>query len=148
MDLQENKNIVNFSNFKLENKHNTLLQRGLKFCPTPGKPNLGDLREDLDHLHTRLRQIAFFENPEDSYEPQVTDESKDLGDKKLEPFENKKFRLISNFKGCHTSQNVEAFIIANENDFNRTRLSKKLDRHNITAKENKALKDLSKTMTS
>ncbi len=145
MDPQENKNVVNLSTLTLEKEHITLLQRGLKFCPTPGKPNIGDLRDDLYRLHTRLRQIAFFENPEDSYTKTVTiDNLDDSSDNtKSEPFEDRKFRLKSNFKGCHTSQNLEAFIIANENDFNNTKLSNKYYRQNVTSKESKALKTLS-----
>ena len=64
MDMESQRNVINLSTFDLTTNHISLLERGLKFCPTPGKPNIGELREDMDHLHTRLRQVAFFENPE------------------------------------------------------------------------------------
>ena len=62
----ENKGIVNLSDKILSESEQTLLLKGLKFCPTPGSPDIGQLRDDMDKLHKRLSQIAFFENPEDS----------------------------------------------------------------------------------
>ena len=58
------KSVVNISDFVLNEHHVSLLTRGLKFCPTPPGPNPGQLREDMDRFHTRMRQIAFFENRE------------------------------------------------------------------------------------
>ena len=65
--LMQNKSIVNLS-INLNRDHISVLNRGLKFCPSPTSPNVGELREDLDRFHKRLRQIAFFENPEDILE--------------------------------------------------------------------------------
>ncbi len=64
-DKYTQKSVINYSTMKLSDNHISLLSKGLKFCPTPGHPNTGDLREDMDKLHTRMRWIAFFENPED-----------------------------------------------------------------------------------
>ena len=58
------KSVVNLSTFKLNEYHTQVLQRGLKFCPTPPAPNTGQLRQDLDRLHNRMRQISFFDNKE------------------------------------------------------------------------------------
>ncbi len=112
-----NKYVANYSTYKLDQHHLAILSKGLKFCPSPGKPNLGDLREDLDRLHTRLRQIAFFENPEDSFESTGNTDTPTpdkIIPKQFEPFEHPKFKLKSNFKGSQTTPNLEAFIIANE----------------------------------
>jgi len=57
----EDKTVVNLSTFPLTAEHISLLKRGLKFCPTPAAPDAGQLREDMDRYHNRLRQIAFFE---------------------------------------------------------------------------------------
>ncbi len=148
MDPNHNRNVVNYSSTPLEPEHITLLERGLKFCPSPGKPNLGEFRDDIDRLHTRLRQMAFFENPENSYSTQDTEINHDSINATPEPFEDRKFRLKSNFKGCQTSNNLEAFIIANENDFNSKKPSTKFYRRNITKSENTALKQLSQNFTS
>ena len=58
------KSVVNLSSFKLNEYHTQVLQRGLKFCPTPPAPNPGQLRQDMDCLHNRMRQISFFDNKE------------------------------------------------------------------------------------
>ena len=63
LDLDNSaRSVVNLSNFQLNESHISLLQRGLKFCPTPSAPDAGQLRQDMDRLHTRMRQIAFFNN--------------------------------------------------------------------------------------
>ena len=43
--------VVNLSYFILEPHHVSLLKKGLTFCPTPGEPDMADLRRDLDHFH-------------------------------------------------------------------------------------------------
>ena len=53
--------VVNLSNRPLTQYEITLLQRGLKFCPTPACPDPGDGRADLDALHRRLRLMSFYE---------------------------------------------------------------------------------------
>ena len=59
-----NKSVVNLSNFELNENHISLISRGLMFCPTPANPDPVLLKEDMDHFHTRLCQIAFFDNKE------------------------------------------------------------------------------------
>ena len=51
----ENKFVLNLSNVSLNKDHISLLSKGLNFCPTPGEPDPGQERTDLDNLHTRLR---------------------------------------------------------------------------------------------
>ena len=58
-----NPKVVNLSSKSLTRAQVSLLSRGLKFCPTPSTPDIGLLREDLNKMHKRLRQIAFFEAP-------------------------------------------------------------------------------------
>ena len=52
--------VLNLSTHTLTANELSLLERGLNFCPTPGEPNLGDLRRDLDDFHRRLKIKAFF----------------------------------------------------------------------------------------
>ncbi len=144
MEPHTDKYVANYSTYTLDQDHISLLSKGLKFCPSPGKPDTGELREDMDRLHTRLRQIAFFENPEDKFDPKVTNKinSNEIISKELEPFEHQKFKLKSNFKGAQTSPNLEAFIIANEKDFNDMKPCKKYYKQNVTKNERLALKAL------
>jgi hypothetical protein len=58
------KRVVNLSDHVLTKDEYSVLTKGLKFCPTPNKPDPGELKQDLDRLHKRLRQIAFYDNPE------------------------------------------------------------------------------------
>ena len=58
------KNVVNLSDMQLSEHHISVLTRGLKFCPTPGPPDPGELRDDMDRMHKRLRQIALYEGSE------------------------------------------------------------------------------------
>ena len=54
--------VVNLSSLNLSQPQLSLLSRGLSFCPTPGEPDLGVLKEDLDRFHMGLRRKAFFAN--------------------------------------------------------------------------------------
>ena len=100
------KSIVNLSDFNLNEHHISLLSRGLKFCPTQGPPNAGELREDMDRVHRRLRQIAFFDNPENDT-PSTGDTQAVLslpdylGDNitSTSPFKHRKFKLPATGKG-------------------------------------------------
>lgn len=42
--LDCNKSVINLSSFQLNQDHISLLGKGLSFCPTPGEPDLGELR--------------------------------------------------------------------------------------------------------
>jgi hypothetical protein len=49
------------SNHVLTDAQLSILEKGLKFCPTPGEPHMGNLRRDLDSFHRQLRLNVFFE---------------------------------------------------------------------------------------
>jgi len=53
--------VVNLSDRVLKVDEITPLQRGLKFCPRPPCPDPGQIREDLDALHRRMRLMACYE---------------------------------------------------------------------------------------
>ena len=53
--------VVNLSDFPLNDDHKSLLSLGLSFCPTPGEPDMGDIKKDLDRLHWKLRLKSAFE---------------------------------------------------------------------------------------
>ena len=56
--MYSDKEVVSLSCRKLTEDELSVLSKGLKFCPTPDTPDPGEVREDLDKLHKRLRQIA------------------------------------------------------------------------------------------
>ena len=59
-------NVINLSDHPLTESQKEILNKGLKFCPTPGEPQMGDLRKDLDKYHRSLRTHCFFSKKEES----------------------------------------------------------------------------------
>ena len=57
-------NVINLSDHVLTIPQHEILNKGLKFCPTPGEAQMGDLRRDLDKYHRSLRLKSHF-NPID-----------------------------------------------------------------------------------
>ena len=43
--------VVNLSDHALTADQRSLLELGLKFCPTPGEPDMGEIKKDLDIFH-------------------------------------------------------------------------------------------------
>ena len=69
--IQSNPFVVNLSSNPLTTEQMSRLSKGLNFCPTPGDPDLADVRNDLDRVHQRLRQKQHFLHPSQttSYPP-------------------------------------------------------------------------------
>ena len=61
---KEPPSVVNLSEYDLQDSELSVLSRGLNFCPTPGEPDMGHLRRDMDTFHRTLRIKTFF-NPQD-----------------------------------------------------------------------------------
>ena len=53
--LSDLENAVNLSDHTLSDAEKSVLRNGLKFCPTPGQPHIGETRCDLDRFHCSLR---------------------------------------------------------------------------------------------
>jgi len=93
--------VVNISDVKLSKAELDLLSKGLNFCPTPGEPDFGEIRRDLDTFHTRLRQKNYFAEqtgPDREQEGECITDSPDPGPT---PFNHRKFNLPS---GLHQAQ--------------------------------------------
>jgi len=52
--------IVNLSDYNLTEAQTSLLNKGLKFCPTPCSVDFATARADLDNFHRGLRLYCFF----------------------------------------------------------------------------------------
>ena len=61
--------VVNLSDCPLSEACMSLLRKGLKFCPTPPAPAMGDLRRDMDDFHRRVKLCAHFNEPDVSHLP-------------------------------------------------------------------------------
>ena len=143
------KSIVNLSSLNLSKEHVSLLKKGLKFCPTPKPQNSGELREDMDRLHKRLRQIAFYESPGSDTDllalPPASLPTLPPDDNlhSLDPFKHRKFKLKAGGKGPPGPQTLEAMIVMNEHEFNTRPMVKPSPRNNLTPSERVALRELS-----
>ena len=133
--------IVNLSKKVLSEAENTLLEKGLKFCPTR-KVNPGDQRKELDKFHRSLRIKQFFDKNTDVTDPkQPTLQflGQAFTDKDLE----QKLKTKSGWIPPPGSSSLEGFITANEVALTNKDYNFDL-RPNITKPEKKALKDLSR----
>ena len=131
--------IVNLSSYQLTQSQISVLQRILKFCPTPLAPNPGDLWSDKDRLQKRLRQIAFFDSPDNDDTLSATPLPDNL--KSLEPFKHRKFKLPSQGKWPVEPQNLESMIAANEYDLQKCPVHRSYC-SNLTPSEWKAIEEL------
>ena len=141
------RSVVNLSSFRLSEHHISLLQCGLKFCPTTPAPNAGQRREDLDRFHTRMRQIAFFDNIEnnnDSTTSFINTTPTLIANPMAStvPFKHLKFRLKSNWVVPMGPTNLEAMIACNELQYNALPIFKPSFKTNISLEERLALKEL------
>ena len=135
--------VVNCSNKTLSEDEITLLQKGLKFCPTPACPDPGQSRDDLNSLHRRLRLMAFFDEQNKDNANQTS--QLPAGNKNLQstaPFKHFSFKNKSTWKGPVGPTNLEAFIASNIVDFNTRPTYAPPKKQNLTDREIKALKGL------
>ncbi len=64
----DDNSVVNLSKHPLTEAQRSILSKGLTFCPTPGEPDMGELRGDFDKFHRRLKLFTHFNRdsvPED-----------------------------------------------------------------------------------
>jgi len=59
--------IINISNHILSQEEINILQKGLKFCPTPEKQNTDELRGDVIDFTKKLRLAEMFYGTEDKF---------------------------------------------------------------------------------
>ena len=130
--------VVNLSDYKLNEAEISILAKGMKFCPTPGEPNFGLLREDLDQYHTRIKRKLFFSNLP------VDEDTNPTGIGNLhtdnDAFRDSKFKEASKWKPPPIV-NLEIFCRQNEYDL----LSHKVPKNNfqnLTRSERDAIKSL------
>jgi hypothetical protein len=46
--------VINLSNLKITEKQEKVLEKGLTFCPTPGRPDYSEIWLDFKELHRKL----------------------------------------------------------------------------------------------
>ena len=146
--------VINLSDHHLTNAQTSLLSKGLKFCPTPGEPNQGDLWRDLQKYHRSLRRTAAI-NKFKVARPEKLNLTFEEALEYLEqnpipihfenmdnqtPFQNRKFKTESKWNPPGP-KDLEHFIAKNELLLSQT-VPKDCKIHNITQSECKAMSEL------
>ena len=126
--------IVNLSSRKLSDNEIKLLEKGLKFTPTPLKPNIQELNEEITEFTRKIRLVEYFEGNEDENDESLVrnksnwippkGRDKDLEsfvsnvrDIPLHPNENNiKYNLLKPQQNCITSLANDKNIIIKEAD--------------------------------
>jgi len=138
------RSVVNLSDFLLTPSMESLLSKGLNFCPTPGEQDIHELRQDLDKFHVSLRRKQFFSkkvDPNTSLDVSLTQQlsnttmCEDDG-----PFNHPKFKNPSNWNPIGPA-NLEAMIIFNEHKLNEY-VPTSPPNQNLTPEEHQALQEL------
>ena len=123
-------NVVNLSDYILSDAKKSVLINGLKFCPTPGEPHMGETRRDLGRFHRPLRLECHF--------------GKDQRETSIGPFNNTrdlKLKSNSNWNPLTGPSNIETVINIKELGL----LDKKITapkQKNISLEEKEALRTL------
>ena len=130
---------MNLSDHSLTPGQIALLSKGLKFCPTPGQPELADIKCDLDRFHRSLRLKHFFSDNQDSLTASQTSTTSLLGGD-TEGFDHPNLMNKSKWspKG---PPSLECFITTNETRF-INRSTYRQPRDNLSHAERIALKEL------
>ena len=90
--------VVNLSTHLLTPAQYKLLCRGLKFCPSPGEPDLSSYQADLTRYHVRLKRYLHFLKPKRNPSSNPNTSSSilptqvDPSDDENQPFQHQKFK--------------------------------------------------------
>ena len=125
----ERKNtVVNLSSKVLSESENSLLQKGLNFCPTPSKPALSSIHNDLEKFYNNLRWKLFLSQPlaGNSMEKSI------LGSK-----------LLKSETTHRPPQAVHSFASMNDIQLSKSKIISP-SYHNLSSVEKKSIKNLLK----
>ena len=127
----ERKNtVVNLSSRKLSDSEETLLQKGLNFCPTPGEPSLADIHSDLEKFHNNLRWKQHFQNLR---------KTETIMERKL--LTSKILKTDSSSRPPPGSSHLETYATLNEIELNKTKIISPKQK-NLSAEEKRSIKNL------
>ena len=133
--------VINLSSTHLNDDAIAILSKGMKFCPTPGEPDLSQAQKDLDAFHLRIKRHLHFSSPTppaDSNHSQVpraiTQDDPNV------PFKHQTFKNPSAWVPPPCVP-LEVFIAQNNSDLLRSPL-KAPRRHNITPAQRQTIRDL------
>ncbi len=142
-----NKLVINLSSIELTKAQVSVLSKGLSFCPTPGEPDLGVLKEDMERFHRDLRRKAFC-NAKGQPKPQdnsCLDDSSDEGsiegsDIETPAFKHYKFKPKSRWNPPGPKV-LEDFVFLNQQKLKHSKVFAPANK-NLSKEEQNAIKEL------
>ena len=138
--------VINLSCYNLTQYEMEVLRKGLKFCPTPGEPLMGQILDDIAALFRRMRLRAFFNDPEDLTDSILSNQTlmdmylRDAGGERNDPIEEK-FQERSTFDPKIHDGLMNAFfelVVREVNEFT----PRNPRNQNLTKEEKEALQNL------
>ena len=144
MDVE--KLVVNLSSHPLTEPQLSVLSKGLNFCPTPGEPDLGVTKEDMDRFHRDLRRKAFglskrpLPNNEEIIDDSDTESDCEVFPSEMPPFKHYKFKQKSTWNPIGPRV-LENFAFLNEEELRKQKVFAPQNK-NLSKERYKAIKDL------
>ena len=133
-------NVVNLSDKVLTAQEHEILNKGLNFCPTPGDPDMGEIRRDLDRYHRSLCiQCWVNKKPTLPISDQQTGPYNDIRSLKIQS--------NSTWNPPTGPPNLEYIIASNETGLLTTKPKSSHNRTNITRLDAKCIADLARDTT-
>jgi len=108
--------VVNISDVPLTPAQQSLLSKGLNFCSTPGEPNFGEIRNDLDNFHAKIRRKVYFATDKEALSrshPGTSTQGSEVETETDDPFDHKDFKNKTKWSPPGPRA-LEAFILSNE----------------------------------
>ena len=130
ININKKNTVVNVSSRNLSSDEESLLSKGLNFCPTPGEPLLAQKHDDLEYFHNNLRWKLFFSNNNATTDRFTTAISRSAV-----------FRPQTSTKAPPASPYFETFATLSEIQLNHSRLMNP-KKQNITVWERASTKSL------
>ena len=131
--------VINLSSTHLTSEAIAILSKGLKFCPTPGEPDLSKAQADLDSFHLRMKRFLHFYRPK--ADPSNVDISSiDTPPPTQGPFKSNEFKRPSSWVPPPCIP-LEVFISQNNQDLLKSKLYAPR-RQNVTKEQRIAIKEL------
>ena len=133
--LGEIDNVVNLSEKTFTPQEYDILNKGLNFCPTPGPPDMGEIRRDLDKYHRSLRIQCWLNK-----KPATLDHNQQIGP--YSDVKSLKIKSNSTWNPPTGPPNLEYIIASNETGLLTTQPKSNYTPANITRSDAKCISDL------
>ena len=138
--------VINLSDCVVSELERNVLCKGLTFCPTPGDPDMGDIKHDLDMFFRRMRLKLFFSEEHETIDTLPSESSSQITVNDSEPltwseYLERTFRKKSTWTPRNQDTILEAFIKAVTNDFYNMQ-PKKIFNKNLNKEEYKTISRL------